>query len=63
MTTTAEGIEDETQLQVVRDQGCTDLQGYYFSRPRPAGDVNAMLEDLRRRAIRSAPRKSRQVRA
>jgi diguanylate cyclase (GGDEF)-like protein len=37
--TTAEGIETAEQLALVREAGCTEAQGYYFSRPRPAADL------------------------
>ena len=43
MTTTAEGIETEPQRQVLRDLGCTEMQGFLFSRPRPAAEIRAML--------------------
>ncbi|MEP3224376.1 MAG: EAL domain-containing protein [Parasphingorhabdus sp.] len=33
MKTTAEGIETQNELNVMRDLGCTQLQGYLFSRP------------------------------
>ena len=33
METTAEGVEDSYQLAELRGQGCTSVQGYYFSRP------------------------------
>ena len=33
METTAEGVEDSYQLSELRGQGCTSVQGYYFSRP------------------------------
>ncbi len=29
----AEGIENENQLEILREQGCESYQGYYFSRP------------------------------
>ncbi len=29
----AEGVETEAQLQFLRDNGCDEIQGYYFSRP------------------------------
>ena len=43
MTTTAEGIETYDQLQMVKAEGCTDLQGYYFSEPLPGADVVTFL--------------------
>ena len=33
MQTTAEGIETNEDLEVMRDLGCSQLQGYHFSRP------------------------------
>ncbi len=43
MTTTAEGVETPEQLYVLRTYGCTQGQGYLFSRPLPARDVPALL--------------------
>src|SRR5262249_53072340 len=43
MTTTAEGIETEEQMCTVRDLGCREMQGYFFSRPQPAADIARML--------------------
>jgi diguanylate cyclase (GGDEF)-like protein/PAS domain S-box-containing protein len=37
--TTAEGVETAEQLELVRRDGCTEVQGYFFSRPRPAAEV------------------------
>jgi EAL domain-containing protein (putative c-di-GMP-specific phosphodiesterase class I) len=36
IATTAEGVETVEQLQKVRNEGCTEVQGYYFSAPQPA---------------------------
>ena len=36
MTTTAEGVETSEQLETVRAEGCTEMQGFLFSRPLPA---------------------------
>ncbi len=44
METTAEGVENIDQMDIVREQGCTHIQGYYFSRPIPAAEIAAMLE-------------------
>ena len=43
MTTTAEGIETEPQRDVLRDLGCTEMQGFLFSRPRPVTEIRALL--------------------
>lgn len=45
MTTTAEGVETREQLDQVREAGCTQAQGYYFDRPRPASDVARWFTD------------------
>jgi EAL domain-containing protein (putative c-di-GMP-specific phosphodiesterase class I) len=46
MTTTAEGVETEEQLDILRTEGCTQVQGYLFSRPQPAKDIPALLQAL-----------------
>lgn len=43
MATTAEGIETAEQLSIVKDYGCTSVQGYLFHRPQPAEEVRALL--------------------
>lgn len=30
----AEGVETQPQLDILRDQGCDAIQGYFFSHPR-----------------------------
>ncbi len=40
MATTAEGVETAAQLQIVRAQGCTEVQGYLFSRALPVGELS-----------------------
>ncbi len=43
MTTTAEGVETERQQQMLRGLGCTEMQGYLFSPPKPAAAVREIL--------------------
>ncbi|MDF0498072.1 bifunctional diguanylate cyclase/phosphodiesterase [Bradyrhizobium yuanmingense] len=50
IVTTAEGVENDAQLELLRREGCTQAQGYLFSKPRPASDVAIMLERPRLRA-------------
>lgn len=42
--TTAEGVETEDQLVKIRELGCTEMQGYYFSRPIPASSMQRFLD-------------------
>ena len=42
--TTAEGVETEEQLQKVRAEGCTEMQGYLFSPPRPIHEIVGLLK-------------------
>ncbi|MDI1296575.1 MAG: EAL domain-containing protein [bacterium] len=46
METTAEGVENSDQLDILRAEGCGQIQGYFFSRPIPAADVAALLTKL-----------------
>ena len=43
MTTTAEGVETQQQLEQVRLLGCTEIQGFVFSRPQPAAEIARFL--------------------
>ena len=38
---TAEGVETESQLQLLRSQGCPEVQGYFLGRPMPAEAARA----------------------
>ena len=44
MTTTAEGIETEEQLAMVRSHGANEVQGFLFSPPLPAAAVANLLQ-------------------
>jgi EAL domain-containing protein (putative c-di-GMP-specific phosphodiesterase class I) len=48
ITTTAEGVETKEQVDRVRQEGCTEMQGYYFSPPRPIEDIRKLLRKQRR---------------
>ncbi|MBU0594907.1 MAG: GGDEF and EAL domain-containing protein [Gammaproteobacteria bacterium] len=45
MSTVAEGIEEEGQLALLKEIGCTLGQGYFISRPMPAEALTPMLRD------------------
>jgi EAL domain-containing protein (putative c-di-GMP-specific phosphodiesterase class I) len=46
ITTTAEGVETSEQLELLRSEHCSEVQGYLFSKPRPACEVEAMLRQI-----------------
>jgi predicted signal transduction protein with EAL and GGDEF domain len=46
ITTTAEGVETNEQLELLRSEHCSEVQGYLFSKPRPACEVEAMLRQI-----------------
>jgi len=43
METTAEGVEHASQLDILREQGCNQIQGFYFSKPVSKAEVGGML--------------------
>jgi diguanylate cyclase (GGDEF)-like protein len=53
MITTAEGVETEEQLDILRAEGCMQVQGYLFSRPKPMVEIPSLLRQIRPR-IRAA---------
>jgi diguanylate cyclase (GGDEF)-like protein/PAS domain S-box-containing protein len=46
IVTTAEGVETAGQLEMLRAEGCTDVQGFFFGPPRPAAETREMLAAL-----------------
>lgn len=51
MRTTAEGVETPEQLARVRADGCTEVQGHYFSPACPAGELLELMRCWRSRAL------------
>lgn len=45
MATTAEGVETREQFERVKSEGCTQVQGYLFSKPRPAAEVAMLIAE------------------
>jgi diguanylate cyclase (GGDEF)-like protein len=39
LSITAEGVETQEQLDVIRKEGCTEMQGFLFSKPKPASEL------------------------
>ena len=59
MRTTAEGVETVGQLSFLREQGCDEAQGYHFSQPLSAPELEAFMH--RQFAGRSPSLSSRQI--
>ena len=51
MATTAEGVETKDQIEYVRAEGCTEMQGYYILPPSPAKVVEQLIQ---RECLKSA---------
>jgi diguanylate cyclase (GGDEF)-like protein len=43
IATTVEGIETEDQLNLAREEGCTEIQGFFLSPPLPEAALNSLL--------------------
>jgi diguanylate cyclase (GGDEF)-like protein len=54
MVTTAEGVETIEQLDQVRMLGCTQVQGFFISRPQPVETMVRVLQQLAPRKAKSA---------
>jgi diguanylate cyclase (GGDEF)-like protein len=52
--TIAEGVETAQQLERVRANGCTEVQGYYYSKPVPPAQIEALLKRLQGEAAVAA---------
>ena len=48
MSTTAEGVETEQEVAIVRRLGCRKIQGYHFGRPMPADEAAQLFERVQR---------------
>ncbi|MBC7801811.1 MAG: EAL domain-containing protein [Gemmatimonadaceae bacterium] len=55
MRTTAEGVETQDQLDRIRREGCTEVQGYLLGRPAPAAEVLGHIERLAPKARLAIP--------
>jgi diguanylate cyclase (GGDEF)-like protein len=46
IATTAEGVETAEQFKRLKLEGCTEVQGYLFSPPRPAAEIKGLLASI-----------------
>jgi EAL domain-containing protein (putative c-di-GMP-specific phosphodiesterase class I) len=51
MDTTVEGVETVYQFNMLKVEGCTEVQGYLFSKPRPARDIQKIFDEFARVAV------------
>ena len=49
IVTTAEGVETQDQLEILRNEGCGDVQGFFFSPPKDAAETKTLLGLLTKR--------------
>ena len=42
LETNAEGVETAAQAQLLREEGCQEVQGFYFGRPMPENEFRAL---------------------
>ena len=53
ITVTAEGVETRQQLNLLRAERCTEIQGYLISKPRPARDIPGVISEFRKNGRRT----------
>jgi EAL domain-containing protein (putative c-di-GMP-specific phosphodiesterase class I) len=63
MTTTAEGVETAEQQALLRQLGCSEMQGYLFSAPRPAAEIRPLLIAHEQAPAAAAPDRGRKPKA
>lgn len=44
LAVTAEGVESEAEVVLLREWQCDEAQGYHFSRPVPAHELTVLLK-------------------
>ena len=59
MTTTAEGVETQQQLELLRALGCAEMQGYLFSPAKPAAEIKQLFHRERSAGADLGPRRKR----
>jgi diguanylate cyclase (GGDEF)-like protein len=54
MTSTAEGVETQQQMDMLMSMGCTEMQGFLFSRARPANEIRQFFSQGSKRVTGAA---------
>ena len=55
MDIVAEGVEDELEAAMMTNFGCTELQGFYFSKALAAGRISKLLSTFQYKRFAQAP--------
>jgi diguanylate cyclase (GGDEF)-like protein len=58
VTTVAEGVETQAHLDRVREEGCSEVQGYFYGRPMPRECDVSLVEELNRAAQRQPAKRN-----
>jgi len=59
LATTAEGVETNEQLEILRAEQCNEVQGHLFSAPRSPGEIPILLKSFANIRSAAAKRNSR----
>lgn len=51
LSTTAEGVETEAELNLIQELGCKKIQGYYFGRPMRFADSLELFKAAQSRNV------------
>lgn len=62
METTAEGVEAQDEIELIRTLGCSHIQGFVYGRPMPLVEVVQTLADSRGMAVATGYKVSRSQR-
>lgn len=54
IVSTAEGVETERQVEILRSIGCSEMQGFVFSKPRPLQEIVRLFPRAKSRAVSAA---------
>jgi len=55
LETIAEGIENQRQLDLMRQMGANQIQGYFYSKPVTAAEIPEVIQRINAQAIRVPP--------